>query len=80
MPTAATNADGTIGVADGSPNGANRITAPVGSPLLMSRNQLITAKALIDTLTTLYTQAGGTIAVPNQSPATTAALLAPALN
>lgn len=77
MPTAATNADGTIGVPDVIPVSTNRITVPAGSPLLMTRNQLITAKSLLDTLVTLYGQAGGTLAVPNQSPATTAALLAP---
>lgn len=75
LPTAAVSADGTIGSADGTPTSTHPITVPSGSPLLMTRNQLITAKALAGTLQTLYTQAGGTLNVPNQSPATTAAIL-----
>lgn len=77
LPTAEVNADGTLGTADGTPNNARPITVPAGAPLLMSRNDLIGAKALLDVLNTLYTQAGGTVSVPAQAPAKTAALLAP---
>lgn len=77
LPTAATNADGTIGAADGTPTSTHVITVPSGSPLNMTRNQLITAKALLSSLQTLYSQAGGTLTVPNQAPAQTAALIAP---
>lgn len=77
LPTAATNADGTVGTADGTPMSTHVITAPSGSPLYVTRNQLITAKTLASTLATLYTQAGGSLTVPNQAAAQTASIIAP---
>jgi hypothetical protein len=77
LPTAATNADGTIGAADQAPTSGRLITVPAGSPLLMSRNQLVKAKDLLTTLQTLYTQAGGTVAAPAQPASQIAASVAP---
>lgn len=78
MPTAAISTDGTIaGSNDVSPNAAHPINVPVATPLLMSRNQLITAKTAVSTLQTLFAQAGGTLTVPNQAIVQTCALIAP---
>jgi hypothetical protein len=42
FPTAAVNADGSIGTADASPNVAHPITLPAGAPLNKSYNDLTT--------------------------------------
>ena len=80
MATVSINTDGSRAASnDGSPTNTNPLTLPVGSPILFTRNSLITAKALATTLQTLYSQAGGTLTVPNQAPQVTAAILAPNL-
>lgn len=47
LPTGALNADGTVGTADGSPNVAHPITAPVSDPLNKSSNQIATAMQVL---------------------------------
>jgi hypothetical protein len=43
LPTTAVNADGTVGAADGTPNTAHPIAVPTNNPLLVARNDLLTA-------------------------------------
>lgn len=57
-----------------TPNSAHPIFAPY---LLLSRNSLITAKTALSTLQTVFSQAAGTVTMPNQTILQTAAILAP---
>lgn len=43
LPTAVFNADGTVGTTDGTVNNAHPINVPTGAPLLVTRNDLLTA-------------------------------------
>lgn len=43
LPTVAVNADGTSGTADGTPNTAHVIGVPAAAPILVARNDLLTA-------------------------------------
>jgi hypothetical protein len=43
FPTTVFASDGTVGTADGTPNNAHPISVPVATPLLVSRNDLLTA-------------------------------------
>lgn len=43
LPTTVFATDGTVGTADGTPNNAHPIGVPSAAPLLMARNDLLTA-------------------------------------
>lgn len=78
MPTAAINTDGTIAASnDVSATATHPINVPATTPLLMTRNALITAKTAMSTLQTLFAQAGGTLTVPNQAIIQSCSLVAP---
>lgn len=47
LPTAVFNADGTVGTQDGTVNTAHPINVPAGTPILVSRNDLLTALGIL---------------------------------
>lgn len=47
FPTITVNADGTLGTPDGTLNNAHPINVPAGNPLLVARNDLLTATGIL---------------------------------
>lgn len=78
MPTVTVTAEGLPAATnDATVNLNNPINVPVGSPLLLSRSQLVNGVTLLQKLQTFMTQAGGTMPLSTQTNLTTAAQLAP---
>ena len=78
MATVATNADGSPGTADGTPNTAHPISlTPPGAstPLYVSRSSLINGVTMIQKYQTFMSQAGGTLALSAQANVTTVYLV-----
>jgi hypothetical protein len=78
MPTVNILADGTPASSnDATPNTAHPINVPVGTPLLISRNDLINAVTLLQSFQNFMTFTTGTIAAPGQSNIKSASLVSP---
>ena len=78
MATVTVQADGSLATTnDSTVNNTHPINVPSATPLLISRNALITLKTAVGVLATAFSQAAGTVAMPNQSIVQSCALAAP---